>query len=128
MVDPQLRRRLDAATMANRDLLRQQRVAAGTKDTRRAAGKVCDWAVEAHSVATSQPYTYGVPIEGGDDITRQARVANLATHESRHARISPRTKLATLRSAAQFPLRTTRRMAPFATRANLRGLAHATDC
>jgi hypothetical protein len=72
VIDPQLTRRLDAAQMANRDLLRQQRVAEGSfKDTRRAATKVIHWEVEAQRVATSQPYEYGVPLEAVEEGAQQ---------------------------------------------------------
>ncbi len=72
IVDPSLRRRADAATMANRDQLRKRRVAAGVADARRAAGRTCDWALEARNVAGSSPYAYGVPLEGANAAERQA--------------------------------------------------------
>ena len=73
IIDPSLRRRHEQATMANRDLLRQQRVAAGATDTRKAAGRQVDWAAEARSVAESLPYEYGVPVEAESSEARQQK-------------------------------------------------------
>ena len=68
VIDPALRRRLDAVTMANRDLHRQHRVANQQHDTRKASVKAFDWAVEARNISESRPFEYCKP----DDATSEA--------------------------------------------------------
>jgi len=64
IIDPSLRRRHESVTMSNRDLLRKQRVAAGQKDARAAAGQRVDWAAEARHIAQSKPFEHGTPPGG----------------------------------------------------------------